>query len=373
MNYFDNRLSIAIFNIRFGLALFVIYIHFNILNGFVLLGQPIVFESNWLRFIVITIGEVLARISVPLFFFISGYLFFEGIRKGGSLFYAKNKKRVRSILVPYLSWSIITFLYSVGRGSSLLRVLFPNAKPCSIIEQIIGMYANLNYDWLFQSEPVPPINVPLWFVRDLFVVILCSPIIYFFLKKKRQGYVVLVLMLILWMQTFFPTYLIPGISLVSFLFFSMGAFMKIHNYNPLEVFYDKRYYLLCGFIFLSIIDILVIASPYFPSTINNLVHCFMILSSFIPVLLTVSKIQKTSINTLLSSSSFVLFSLHYLIVHDVAKLILRLCRVEEYVSQFNMCMLYLFVPLITAIICVFVYRIISYDKFATMLFIGRNS
>lgn len=92
MNYFDNRLSIAIFNIRFGLALFVIYIHFNILNGFVLLGQPIVFESNWLRFIVITIGEVLARISVPLFFFISGYLFFEGIRKGGVFFTQKIKK-----------------------------------------------------------------------------------------------------------------------------------------------------------------------------------------------------------------------------------------------------------------------------------------
>ncbi len=129
MNYFDNRLSIAIFNIRFGLALFVIYIHFNILNGFVLLGQPIVFESNWLRFIVITIGEVLARISVPLFFFISGYLFFEGIRKGGgSLFYAKNKKKssfyscALSVLVYH------NFLIFCWAGKFIIKSAIPKCE-----------------------------------------------------------------------------------------------------------------------------------------------------------------------------------------------------------------------------------------------------
>ena len=53
------------------------------------------------------ITETFTLIAVPLFFFMSGFLFFNGVdRFGRSEYFNKLKSRVKRLLIPYLLWGV---------------------------------------------------------------------------------------------------------------------------------------------------------------------------------------------------------------------------------------------------------------------------
>ena len=53
-------------------------------------------------------SELIGRIAVPLFFFISGFLFFYRSKEFSlSVYRHKLKNRGRSILLPYLFWNLM--------------------------------------------------------------------------------------------------------------------------------------------------------------------------------------------------------------------------------------------------------------------------
>jgi len=72
-----------------------------------------------------------------------------------------------------------------------------------------------------------PINSPFWFIRDLMVVLLLSPIIYFLIRKV--GVFAVLILGVVWL--FKPYFYLPGWSTVSFFFFSAGAYFSLHNKN----------------------------------------------------------------------------------------------------------------------------------------------
>ena len=51
------------------------------------------------------VANGIARSAVPLFFAISGYLFFHNLPFGFAQFVPKWKRRFRSLVIPYLLWS----------------------------------------------------------------------------------------------------------------------------------------------------------------------------------------------------------------------------------------------------------------------------
>lgn len=55
-------------------------------------------------------SNVLGRISVPLFFFISGYLFFLDSKFDLQAYRKKIRSRKRSLLIPYLFWNTFTII-----------------------------------------------------------------------------------------------------------------------------------------------------------------------------------------------------------------------------------------------------------------------
>ena len=95
--------------LRFPLIVGVVIIHCY--------GKPFDFESldfsnlsgydifNLFR---VSISKVLTHVCVPTFYFISGFLFFKGLEIwDNSLYVAKIKRRVKSLLLPYLIWNTI--------------------------------------------------------------------------------------------------------------------------------------------------------------------------------------------------------------------------------------------------------------------------
>ncbi len=90
--------------IRFPLILVIIFFHVRFSNvNFV--DADIDVEHFILYDYLSYPFELIGHIGVPLFFFISGYLFFTKrvlIRK----YISSIKKRVKSLLVPYVLWNI---------------------------------------------------------------------------------------------------------------------------------------------------------------------------------------------------------------------------------------------------------------------------
>lgn len=152
------------------------------------------------------------RIAVPLFFVISGFLFFKDDSPFTlDVYKSKIIKRIRTLLIPYVLFSafmifIIWFSYRDFVPEYLrIGTLLPDYSVGSIIVA-----------WL-----VKPQAFYLWFLRNLFVLCLCSPVLYWLIKKG--GWLFMGGVLIVWL--FFQAAL-PSATL-SAVFFCMGAFVAI--------------------------------------------------------------------------------------------------------------------------------------------------
>lgn len=94
----NDRLSKTIMFLRFPLIVAVVFIHTNLadvmINGRLLVNEGQFPIHDLFRHI---ITNELARIAVPLFFFISGFLFFYHTDFSMKMYKQKLKKRVRTI------------------------------------------------------------------------------------------------------------------------------------------------------------------------------------------------------------------------------------------------------------------------------------
>ena len=70
-------------------------------------------------------SEVIARISVPLFYIISGFLFFYGFNATQEKFKEKFKSRFWTLVVPYLFWNLLTlFIFWLAQSIPATAIFF---------------------------------------------------------------------------------------------------------------------------------------------------------------------------------------------------------------------------------------------------------
>ncbi|MGK9052780.1 acyltransferase family protein [Neorhizobium petrolearium] len=132
------------------------------------LGQNGFFD--WLR---VFLGDSLFRIGVPCLSAISGYLLFQ---RGRDAFnYGKTlRSKARTVLIPFLLWNgallaAVLVLQRVGIGVGY----FPDLWNTSIREFL---------SYALATEGLP-INIPLYFLRDLVVCILLSPVLAILVRR----------------------------------------------------------------------------------------------------------------------------------------------------------------------------------------------
>lgn len=163
------------------------------------------------------ISDGLAKIASPLFFAISGYLFFLNIKKGlPGEFLEKYRKRFRTLVLPYLLWSIFgLLLYFIIQS-------IPNFKPFFTRELI----RDYSFSQVLVRIFLQPIPYQLWFIRDLTVLVLVSPLVYWLLKSLNHF--IVLLFLILWFVNF--NYVVFDNR--SILFFTFGAYFSVNGLDP---------------------------------------------------------------------------------------------------------------------------------------------
>ncbi|MBO4730313.1 MAG: acyltransferase family protein [Bacteroidaceae bacterium] len=247
------------------MAVCIVLIHLHMqVNGTQIEWGSLTSMDAWRLFACVSINE-LASIAVPLFFMISGFLFFyksQGI-PNAQWWLGKLRRRVRTLLIPYVLFCLLAVIGLVinhtMQGHSLsdsLQTFLGNGKWFHNFWDVHTTGTNTNI--LGITKPISyPICIPLWFIRDLMVIVLMTPLIRWVLLKLRLGWIAIMLVLSLtgiWIP-------LVGFSPSSCLWFSIGAWFSMRGVSMAASLQPLRVPLLCAAIPLLVVDILTDGTP----------------------------------------------------------------------------------------------------------------
>lgn len=240
------------------------------------------------------IFKTFTRIAVPIFFIISGFLLFRNYS------YRKIKSRTRSVLVPYLLWSILSFGIFVFLAKLPYLGLFFNNKSIS-----------LSLESFIKCSFISPLNGALWFLRDLYILVLLSPIINILLKYKYIMKIIIFFIFIVWITDLKYSFLIE-----SSLFFCIGAEFSKYKFSD---YIKPRTNLVCIVLYLLICLI-------YPSFSNDYTvgSKFIILFGLITLYVNMGYFFRDSFVMKLFENlkhySFFIYAFHLLIVQFIKKI-----------------------------------------------------
>lgn len=210
--------------LRFPLALLVVLIH-----SYNSAWQSVEFESG--PSLPYFLSRILPTFAVPLFFAISGYLFFlNSPRLTASAYANKLNRRKGTLLLPYLLWNLIAFgLYALKDVFSGIPLQNPLSFHLLWDSHTLGK-AFTNWAGWNIAAGTAPVQQPLWFVRDLMILVLLSPVIYVLLRKLRIFG--LLLLGIVYYGQLWPNF--GGITFQGMWFFGLGAWFSISQTSVLQ-------------------------------------------------------------------------------------------------------------------------------------------
>jgi surface polysaccharide O-acyltransferase-like enzyme len=345
----DQLLSKTISYLRFPLTVGVVFIHFSLHKGFEVhgvthaLGNP-----DWFFFVVNMISQVLARVCVPLFFIISGYLFFYNNEFDQQVYRKKLKSRARTLLIPYILWNIIAILWQL---KFLIPFVAQFYRPVEIdlsFQRIINTFFCTTDNQGIFVGPIPtefdtetyPIDGPLWYIRDLMLLVIISPLIHWLVKKIKILLPVILGTAWLASPVLFPHGGYLGMLVTASFFFSWGAYLSIQKINIVQALRRFKYLPLL-YLAIALVDAyLRLKTP------NLYVHRVGVIIGVISTVVVASYLiqsGKATVNQTLANSSFIIFASHGIYIGDVGKLLFTMLHIPEN-NPFCMLALYLFVP-----------------------------
>lgn len=329
--------------LRFPLSIGVILIHTTIIKETenILPNTFPIYESITYLFI-----EILAQIAVPLFFLISGFLFFIKVDKFTfDVYLTKIKKRIHSLLIPYMFWNAI-FILCYFLGQLFLKdYLLGQRKPFldySIQEWILSFW---NFDGIKYDLPI---NGPMWFIRDLIVVVILSPLIYSVLKYLRH-YSIIFLGFFWFLNIWFH---IPGFSITALFFFSTGAYLGLYKKNLIAI--TRPLMKPCFISYIIFVSINFIFRDY--EWISYIKKINILIGIILAISLSAYYIQTKGIeiNKKLSSSTFFIFAFHIIPITIFSRILRSISH-----SDWELTLSYFMCAIITTAVSLSAYIILN--------------
>lgn len=218
--------------LRFILALLVVFIHskfdqstIDFADGSMQISFPL-----YVKIIQTIFTDVLGGVSVPLFFVISAYLFFAKPKSVKE----NVKSKFKSIVVPYIFWTILTiFLYFAAQSFSFSRNYF--SKP----ENIIRSWHFSDFVEAFFARKTSyldcyhPLVYQFWYLRNLLIFMIFSPLIKFLAERFPLSYFCAVLAAtLLQISGIFPDplWIFPALFYFSLGFYAVNHIQKILDF-----------------------------------------------------------------------------------------------------------------------------------------------
>ncbi len=161
----------------FLLTLLVIWTH--ALNAELFLGET--GKSSAAGLTESLLGEHLAQIAVPGFFMMSAVLFFRNYRPEDTL--RKWERRFRSLVIPYFSWNLLYYLgYLIATRAPVLREITGKEEVPVSLKELLEALLLYKYNHVF------------WFVFQLILLALLSPLVWY-IVQRRTSFTVMFLLL----------------------------------------------------------------------------------------------------------------------------------------------------------------------------------
>ncbi len=341
--------------LRFPLAVVIIAIHIfaDKPAGYTAAGFPLFSAVKSF------LSAFLSFQSVPVYFFISGFLFFFGLKTWNTAKWVnKIKNRKNTLLIPYLLWNCLCFLLFMTYYRD-----FANFNIKSFFSCFWG------YDGMITGAPpsTMPINYPLWFLKDLIIVVLLTPLLWYVLKKS--GKFVLSFFAFLWFLKYFGVidFYIPAQGLF---FFSFGAYMSL-NGKSITTEFGKFFKLsVYGYLILGIVSMCFYNVN--PQIFKILKFALILFGLFFALNLSgwLLKNGYCKVNEFLSSASFFMYVSHALVISTISKMLIKIFSPA---SDLSWLVVYMLNLMLTVVLLLSAYHLISrFFPKALSLLTGRK-
>lgn len=178
------------------------------------LNDPTIVTSYFTETI---IANTIPKIVNPVYFIISGYLFFLNFEFTSTAIIKKYTSRFKSIFIPYILWNGIMILLIIGVSVIKGKTEF----------SIGGLHVSPTFTSLFNNMFMSdyPVLYPLWFLRDLIILVILSPVIYIGIKKLGKLIFIPILIILIKEINFGP------LSYFSIFYFVIGSYLGCKKSN----------------------------------------------------------------------------------------------------------------------------------------------
>ena len=235
----DREFSEAVKALRAPMCLLVVFIHTSVL------------DTPLAKLVASKVWDI-SSVAVPFFFFVAGYFFFAKVGDKFSFAFYKQQltKRFWSLVVPYVCWTSVALIFTFatmkvffhgGACEGLDNALKHNGLVGGVMRCFWGLGVFEEYDNMlgWHCIHLTPFDGVLWFVRDLIVMCVISPIVYYAAKYLRGLF--LVTTVVFFYTKFWQT---TGFHCNALVFFSLGAYISVHNIHIVETLKRYRWLLL---------------------------------------------------------------------------------------------------------------------------------
>jgi len=359
----DNESSLRLKLLRFPPIIGVIYIHGYATTVNYAGGEIGTTNINALTdFTRVLISQGLARLAVPLFFLISGYLFFANFRWSQQTYVKKILTRLRSLLIPFLFWNILG-LAIVALAQAIPAIQFMpyfTGENNNVIANFTGFdYLNniLGLKWY-------PIAYHFWFIRDLMLLVLLAPAIAVILRFAPLPYFIVLFMC--WVSGVWPLYepIIMGWvfgvwpivlpAAMGLFFFSAGAFCAIKGKSLFAL--DSYGPAAC----LVYVPILLVDVIWYTAWFNVYLHRTGLVVGIVAALYTTKLALRherlTNLIAGLGGASFFVYAAHEPLLRIIRTFAFKYIPFDW---PYTMLLLYLAIPLVVVVFLVWCHRMLT--------------
>ena len=297
-------------------------------------------STGFLRYFQAFVGEGITRVAVPAFFIMSGFLFFASFSNTFSAWSKKLNSRIRTLALPFLMWSTLSFLLLIliksnGYTSSLVN----RSLPVSSLQAVLYTVFN------------DPIAYQLWFLRDLVLVVFLTTLPMYILLSKHWLYSIPLIGAAFYFNDIFP------FQPLSFAYFLLGALIA-YRYQWLSKHKIRPFIVLSISIFwifmciLKAINHVNLLFPKYPIAYEfiNVVGCICVWLVWDKV----NGLEKWKLWDY-AQYSFFLYAVHEPLLTGMKKILFLLLRNIQYYQW----AIFILAPIITFIISIFLAKCIK--------------
>lgn len=265
------------------------------------------------------------RVNIPCFIMMSGYLFYRDFAIYQLL--GKWKRRIKSLLIPYLCWNLIYYLgyLTASRIGALAPIVNRPGMTFSLRDMLEAML-------FYKSNPV------FWFMYQLLLLVALAPVIYLFIQSIWTGILFLTVLL---MGIFFRVSL-PQVNLDALFYYSVAGYLALHSKELVEAPWS-RWRALAGAVLLA--AGIWIGVPYYREAFIPVIVVYHVLAVF-AIWLMVDERWLVFWKPWMKDTFFI-YAVHFILVRFINKVVAG----RFYGSGKTAGLIYMCMPLLVVPIC----------------------